>query len=50
MRARILVNAARASRQQRLHGQNFTKFVQVAKPHDPEGKFVGDYTRRTFGL
>jgi D-arabinono-1,4-lactone oxidase/FAD binding domain len=35
---------------QRLHGQNFTKFIQIARQHDPEGKFVGDYTRRTFGL
>jgi hypothetical protein len=32
----------------RLHQQHFTKFLQVAKQHDPEGKFVGVFTRRIF--
>ena len=32
----------------RLHQQHFTKFLQIAKQHDPEGKFVGDFTRRVF--
>ena len=32
----------------RLHGQHFTKFLQIAKQHDPDGRFVGDFTRRMF--
>lgn len=35
---------------QRLHGQNFTRFVDIARQYDPQGKFVGDYTNRVFGL
>jgi hypothetical protein len=32
----------------RLHQQHFAKFLQVAKQHDPDGKFVGVFTRRIF--
>ncbi|MDX6403521.1 MAG: hypothetical protein QOH70_976 [Blastocatellia bacterium] len=32
----------------RLHGVHFAKFQQVAKEYDPEGKFVGAFTRRLF--
>jgi hypothetical protein len=33
----------------KLHGDNFTKFVDLVEKHDPEGKFVNDFTRRLFG-
>ena len=33
----------------RLHGDNFTKFLNLVEKHDPEGKFANDFTRRLFG-
>ena len=34
---------------QRLHQDNFTKFVRLVKEHDPDGKFANEFTRRLFG-
>lgn len=34
---------------ERLHGENFTKFMGLAETHDPERKFSNDFTRRLFG-
>lgn len=34
---------------QRLHGDNFTKFLDLVRRHDPEGKFANAFTRRLFG-
>ncbi len=34
----------------RLHGDSFSKFLEVVKAHDPEGKFVNELTHRLFGL
>lgn len=33
----------------RLHQDHFVKFSEFAKRHDPERKFVNDFTRRVFG-
>jgi len=33
---------------ERLHGEHFTRFQQLVKQHDPEGKFANDFTRRLF--
>lgn len=33
----------------RLHGQSFTKFLDIAAQHDPEGKFSNEFTRQIFG-
>jgi FAD/FMN-containing dehydrogenase len=32
-----------------LHGDNFTKFVELVEEHDPGGKFANEFTRRLFG-
>lgn len=34
---------------QKLHGEDFTKFLELVDSHDPEGKFANDLTRRLFG-
>jgi hypothetical protein len=34
---------------QELHRDNFTKFVDIVKEHDPDGKFANEFTRRLFG-
>jgi FAD/FMN-containing dehydrogenase len=34
---------------ERLHGDSFTKFLNLVEEHDPEGKFANDFTRRLFG-
>ena len=34
---------------ERLHQDNFTKFVSLIEQHDPEGKFANGLTRRLFG-
>jgi FAD/FMN-containing dehydrogenase len=33
----------------RIHQDSFTKFLNLAERHDPEGKFANDFTRRLFG-
>lgn len=33
----------------RLHGDNFTRFLELVEEHDPEGKFTNGFTRRLFG-
>ena len=35
---------------ERLHGEHFARFVQLAQEHDPEHKFVNQFTQRLFGL
>jgi FAD/FMN-containing dehydrogenase len=30
----------------RLHGDNFTRFLELVEEHDPEGKFANGFTRR----
>lgn len=35
---------------ERLHGEHFSRFRQLAEEHDPEGKFVNQFTQRLFGL
>ena len=32
----------------RLHGEHFTKFLGLARKHDPERKFANAFTRRLF--
>lgn len=34
----------------RLHGEDFTRFLELVEDHDPEGKFVNGFTRRLFGI
>ncbi len=34
---------------ERLHGDNFAKFLNLVERHDPEGKFANGFTRRLFG-
>jgi len=34
---------------ERLHGDNFTKFLNLVEEHDPDGKFANEFTRRLFG-
>jgi FAD/FMN-containing dehydrogenase len=34
---------------ERLHGDNFTRFVELVEEHDPGGKFANEFTRRLFG-
>jgi FAD/FMN-containing dehydrogenase len=33
----------------KLHGDNFTKFLNLVEEHDPDGKFANQFTRRLFG-
>jgi hypothetical protein len=33
----------------RLHGDNFTRFLDLVEEHDPERKFANPFTRRLFG-
>ena len=33
----------------RLHGEHFARFVQLAEEHDPEHKFVNQFTQGLFG-
>ena len=33
----------------RLHGDNFARFLDLVRQHDPEGKFANAFTRRLFG-
>ena len=33
----------------RLHGENFTKFLELVEEHDPHRKFANDFTRRLLG-
>jgi len=33
----------------RLHQDSFARFLDLAKRHDPDGKFANDFTRRLFG-
>jgi hypothetical protein len=33
----------------RLHGDNFTKFLDLVEEHDPHRKFANDFTRRHLG-
>ena len=35
---------------EKLHGDNFTKFLNLVEKHDPEGKFANELTRRLFGM
>ena len=32
----------------KVHGDNFVRFLEVAQEHDPERKFVNEFTRRIF--
>ena len=34
---------------EKLHGDNFTKFLNLVEKHDPKGKFSNKFTRRLFG-
>lgn len=34
---------------ERLHGDNFAKFLGLVEQHDPDGKFANALTRRLFG-
>jgi len=34
---------------QYLHGDSFTRFLELVEEHDPEGKFANGFTRRLFG-
>jgi len=34
---------------EKLHGENFTKFLYLVEKHDPAGKFANGFTRRLFG-
>ena len=33
---------------EKLYQESFTRFQQIVKQHDPEGKFTNDFTRRLF--
>jgi hypothetical protein len=33
----------------RLHGENFTLFLELVDEYDPERKFANAFTRRLFG-
>jgi hypothetical protein len=33
----------------KLHGDNFTRFLNLVEKHDPNGKFFNEFTRRLFG-
>lgn len=33
---------------ERMHQENFTRFLQLVEEHDPEGKFANAFTRRLF--
>jgi FAD/FMN-containing dehydrogenase len=33
----------------RLHGDNFTRFLELVEEHDPDGKFANGFTRRLLG-
>ena len=33
----------------KLHGDNFTTFLNLVGEHDPDGKFANEFTRRLFG-
>jgi FAD/FMN-containing dehydrogenase len=33
---------------ERLHGEHYTRFVDLVREHDPDGKFANDFTRRLF--
>ena len=33
---------------ERLHGESFTRFIQLVDKYDPENKFANDFTRRLF--
>ncbi len=33
----------------RLHGDRFTRFLDLVEKHDPDHKFANDFTRRLFG-
>ena len=33
----------------KLHGENFTKFLNLVEEHDPNRKFANEFTRRLFG-
>jgi hypothetical protein len=32
-----------------VHGQSFDRFLELVHTHDPDKKFVNDFTRRMFG-
>ena len=34
---------------ERLHGEYFDQFLHLVGMHDPQGKFINDFTRRLFG-
>jgi len=34
---------------EKLHGENFTRFLELVEEHDPDGKFANDFTR-LFGI
>lgn len=34
---------------ERLHGDNFARFMQLVEHHDPHRKFANDFTRKLFG-
>jgi FAD/FMN-containing dehydrogenase len=34
---------------ERLHGNDFTRFLELKEKHDPHEKFANDFTRRLFG-
>lgn len=38
-----------AADMEKLHRENFTRFVSLVEEHDPEGKFSNQFTRRLFG-
>jgi hypothetical protein len=33
----------------RLHGDSFTRFLELVEEHDPDGKFANGFTRRLYG-
>jgi hypothetical protein len=34
---------------EKLHGENFANFADLAQEYDPDGKFANEFTRRLFG-
>ena len=35
---------------EKLHGENFNRFLELVEEHDPDGRFANDFTRRLFGI
>jgi hypothetical protein len=34
---------------EKLHADNFTRFLELVEEHDPDQKFANGFTRRLFG-